>query len=143
MKNDNTSVGTPEPHKKLGTPTYYSEELSMQIYIIIFRNARKLLLTKKKNGMNTVKKPSPSNTNKIYFNSIPFIDKVIFHKTELEFVLSDKRRLFFPINCFPVLQKATAKQRKKQLNHGYVIFWEELDEVIRVDNLLDGSIKTT
>jgi hypothetical protein len=90
--------------------------------------------------MNTVKKKNPNNTNKIYFKSIPFIDKVVFHKSEIEFILSDKRRLFFTLNCFPVLEKASVLQRKKMLNQGYVVFWEELNEAIRVENLLDGSI---
>ena len=93
--------------------------------------------------MNTVKTPRKKNTRSrasIRFSHLPRIEKVIFRKDEVGFLLSDDRSVFVPIKYFPALCNATPAQKKNYTTNGLFVFWDDVDEIVGVKNLLDGSV---
>ena len=52
--------------------------------------------------------------------------------------LSDGRKISVPLEWFPILAKATEKQRKdwSLIGNGIGIHWEEIDEDISIKSLL-------
>lgn len=61
-----------------------------------------------------------------------------FSDNALHVVLADGRELSAPLDWFPRLRRATAKQRKKWrlIGDGVGIHWPDVDEDISVDSLL-------
>ena len=53
--------------------------------------------------------------------------------------LSDGRIVMMPISWSEKLQNASIAQRKKITKHDYFIFWEEIDEIIGIKNILYGQ----
>ncbi len=62
---------------------------------------------------------------------------VTFSDNALHVVLADGRELSAPLDWFPRLRRATAKQRKKWrlIGDGVGIHWPDVDEDISVDSL--------
>jgi hypothetical protein len=71
---------------------------------------------------------------------LPTITKVIFEDSLIHFHLSDKRILSIPIQWIKKLTMATAAQRENYIVRGHFVFWDEIDEIIGVKNLLNGSV---
>jgi hypothetical protein len=64
---------------------------------------------------------------------------VAFSDSKMIVFLEDGRELSIPLEWFPRLRKATAKQLKKWrfIGNGEGIHWEEIDEDVSVENLLE------
>jgi hypothetical protein len=73
------------------------------------------------------------------FNQLPKIDNVAFIKDEIAFVLNDGRIIYIPISWSKKLLKATVKQRQNLKNNGIHVFWDDVDEIIGVKNILFGK----
>jgi len=94
--------------------------------------------------MNSVKNiknkiPATDWVNNLSFNQLPKIKNVAFIKDEIAFVLDDGRVVYIPINWSKKLLKATPKQRQNFKNNGIHVFWDEVDEIIGVKNILFGK----
>jgi hypothetical protein len=64
--------------------------------------------------------------------------EVHFEADNMSVQLADGRVISVPLEWFPVLRKATAKQRNnwRLIGKGIGIHWEDLDEDISVEGLL-------
>jgi len=64
---------------------------------------------------------------------------ISFSETKMTILLEDGRELSVPLEWFPRLRNATSEQLKKWrfIGKGDGIHWEELDEDISVEKLLD------
>jgi hypothetical protein len=71
--------------------------------------------------------------------SLPRIKQVAFIKDEMAFVLDDGRIIYLPINWSEKLSKATESQKNNYVNTGLHIFWDEIDEIIGIKNILFGQ----
>ena len=91
--------------------------------------------------MNPIKsKKLPINWVKdLSFNQLPKIDNVAFIKDEIAFVLNDGRFIYIPVRGSKKLLKATEKQRRNFKNNGIHVFWDDVDEIIGVKNILFGK----
>ncbi len=93
--------------------------------------------------MNTVKEHRKKSTKKVRINNLldlPVVEKVLFHKTLVDFCLSDKRIITIPLCWIEKLSKASEIQQNNYIVRGHFVFWDDIDEIIGVKNLLDGSI---
>lgn len=73
------------------------------------------------------------------FNQLPKIKEVAFIKDEIAFVLDDERIVYIPVSWSKKLQKASAAQRQNFKNNGFHVFWDDVDEIIGVKNILFGK----
>ena len=73
------------------------------------------------------------------FDQLPKIENVAFIKDEVAFILMDGRIIYIPINWSKKLLNATQKQRQNFTNNGVHVFWDDLDEIIGVKNILFGK----
>ena len=73
------------------------------------------------------------------FNDLPRIKQVAFIKDEIAFVLDDGRVIYIPLIWSEKLSKATEAQKLHYKNHGIHVFWDEIDEIIGVKNILLGN----
>ena len=64
---------------------------------------------------------------------------VLFSDSKMTLVLEDGRELSVPLEWFPRLRKASLDQLKKWrfIGKGEGVHWEEIDEDILVENLLE------
>lgn len=69
-----------------------------------------------------------------------FAEDVRFDATMMHIRLLDGREISVPLEWFPRLRDATAKQRKKWrlIGQGIGIHWDDFDEDISVPALLEG-----
>ncbi|MEY4876555.1 MAG: hypothetical protein RL708_1704 [Bacteroidota bacterium] len=93
--------------------------------------------------MNTVKDIKSKNTlswvSDLKLSDLPKILDVAFIKDEMAFVLNDGRIIYVPLKWSRKLNKATHKQRSNFKNNGAHIFWDDVDEIIGVKNILFGK----
>ena len=68
----------------------------------------------------------------------PLASGVAFTDGKMIVKLADGRELSVPLECFPRLQRATPRERKKWelIGRGLGIHWPLIDEDISVENLL-------
>jgi hypothetical protein len=73
-------------------------------------------------------------------NTEPMATDVVFGESSFRVALDDGRELSVPIDWFPRLRKATAKQRSnwRLIGRGVGIHWPDVDEDISVLGLLAG-----
>lgn len=64
---------------------------------------------------------------------------IVFSDSKIIFILEDGRELAVPLEWFPRLRKATAEQLNKWrfIGKGEGVHWEEIDEDISIENLLE------
>ena len=77
--------------------------------------------------------------SELKYNSLPSIKNVAFVKDEMAFELSDGRVIYVPTKWSKKLLKATSEQRKNFKTNGTHVFWDEIDEIIGVKNILFGK----
>jgi hypothetical protein len=77
--------------------------------------------------------------NELSFTKLPKIKDVAFIKDEIAFVLNDDRIVYIPLSWSKKLQKAKPRQRQNFKNSGIHVFWDDLDEIIGVKNILFGK----
>ncbi|HET6559180.1 MAG TPA: DUF2442 domain-containing protein [Prolixibacteraceae bacterium] len=94
--------------------------------------------------MSIVKAPPKKNIKRSShirgFSELPTILSVTFDDDKVSFYLSDKRIITIPLHWIPKLEKAGQSTRENYKLSGHFIFWEEVDEIIGVKNLLNGTI---
>ena len=73
------------------------------------------------------------------FNQLPRIKDVAFIKDEIAFVLDDERIVYIPLSWSKKLQKAKPAQRHNLKNTGIHVFWDDVDEIIGIKNILFGK----
>jgi hypothetical protein len=71
---------------------------------------------------------------------MPTFLSIAFDDQNVSFQLSDKRVITIPIHWIPKLEKADKSIRENYIFRGHFVFWEEVDEIIGVKNLLNGTI---
>ncbi len=73
------------------------------------------------------------------FNELPKITSVAFIRDEIVFELNDERIIYIPLSWSKKLLKAKTVQRKNFKNNGIHVFWDDIDEIIGVKNILFGK----
>jgi len=58
---------------------------------------------------------------------------------DVAFILDDERIVYIPLSWSKKLQKAKPRQRQNFKNSGIHIFWDDVDEIIGVKNILFGK----
>jgi Protein of unknown function (DUF2442) len=90
-------------------------------------------------SVKTIKNKTQSDwITALSFNQLPKIKDVAFIKDEIAFVLNDDRIVYIPLSWSKKLQKASATQRRNFKNTGIHVFWDDVDEIIGVKNILFG-----
>jgi len=91
--------------------------------------------------MNTVKvsKNKTSWITELSFSELPKIKEVAFIKDEIAFILDDERIIYIPLEWSRKLKKAKLSQRLNYKNNGIHVFWDDVDEIIGVKNILFGK----
>ena len=72
------------------------------------------------------------------YNQLPKIKDLAFIRDEIAFVLNDERLVYIPLSWSKKLLKAKPKQRRNFKNNGIHVFWNDVDEIIGVKNILFG-----
>ena len=94
--------------------------------------------------MNIVKTPMKKDIKKTRENNsfaeIPIFKEVAFVPGSIYFHLSDDRIISIPLEWVPKLESVTKEVRESYIIRGHFVFWESIDEIIGVKNLLNGSI---
>lgn len=85
------------------------------------------------------KKKTTNWVSELPFNQLPKIKDVAFIKDEIAFVLNDERIIYIPLSWSKKLQKAKPRQRQNFKNAGIHVFWDDVDEIIGVKNILFGK----
>ena len=62
-----------------------------------------------------------------------------FIRDEIAFILNDERIVYIPLSWSKKLQKAKPRQRRNFKNNGIHVFWDDVDEIIGVKNILFGK----
>ena len=73
------------------------------------------------------------------FNDLPRIKDVAFIKDEIAFVLEDDRVIYIPVKWSKKLNHAMSSERANYKTNGYHVFWDDIDEIIGVKNILFGK----
>jgi len=94
--------------------------------------------------MSIVKTPVQKNINrsslKTRFIELPVIKNITFNEETISFTLSDRRIITIPVAWSKKLEKSSITIRENYIIRGHFVFWESIDEIIGVKNLIDGSI---
>ena len=85
------------------------------------------------------KKQTQSWVSELSFKQLPKIKDIAFIKDEIAFVLNDDRIIYIPLSWSKKLQKAKPQQRQNFKNNGIHVFWDDVDEIIGVKNILFGK----
>jgi hypothetical protein len=77
--------------------------------------------------------------NSLVINKSKKAINVVFSDSKMIVFLEDGRELSIPLEWFPRLRNATAKQLKnwRFIGNGEGIHWDEIDEDVSVENLLE------
>ncbi len=76
---------------------------------------------------------------KLKYNNLPSIKNIAFIKDEIAFVLSDGRVVYIPLKWSKKLLHATPAQRTNFKTNGIHVFWDDIDEIIGIKNVLFGK----
>ena len=85
------------------------------------------------------KKQAIDWVSELSFKQLPKIKDVAFIKDEIAFILDDERIVYVPLAWSKKLQKAKPRQRQNFKNAGIHVFWDDVDEIIGVKNILFGK----
>lgn len=92
------------------------------------------------NSVKTIKNKATQNwVSSLKFEELPKILDVAFIKDEIAFVLNDARVIYIPVKWSKKLSKATPKQRNNFKTNGIHVFWDDIDEIIGIKNILFGK----
>jgi hypothetical protein len=81
--------------------------------------------------------------SQLSFKDLPRIKDVAFIRYEIAFLLDDERIVYIPLSWSKKLQKAKPRQRQNYKNNGIHVFWDDVDEIIGVKNILFGKVLFT
>ena len=81
-----------------------------------------------------VAKPPKAKASTSSARGVRFTDRMLYIE------LSDGREIGVPLSRFPWLERATPVQRRKWHiePHGFAVYWDELDDGIEVEHLLES-----
>ena len=85
------------------------------------------------------KKQAIEWVSELSFKQLPKIKDIAFIKDEIAFILDDERIIYIPLSWSKKLQKAKPRQRQNFKNAGIHVFWDDVDEIIGVKNILFGK----
>jgi hypothetical protein len=71
---------------------------------------------------------------------MPTFKSIVFEDENIAFHLSDNRIVTIPLNWVPKLEKVSKNILENYIIRGHFVFWEDVDEIIGVKNLLNGTI---
>ncbi|MCX6239415.1 MAG: DUF2442 domain-containing protein [Bacteroidia bacterium] len=74
------------------------------------------------------------------FAEMPVFEKIGFDSESISFHLSDNRIISIPLAWVPKLERANIEVKESYIIRSHFVFWESIDEIIGVKNLLNGSI---
>lgn len=81
----------------------------------------------------------PTWIENITYAQLPKIKSIAFIRDEIAFELDDNRIIYTPLSWSKKLKKATDKQKLNYTSNGYHIFWDDIDEIIGIKNVLFGK----
>lgn len=94
--------------------------------------------------MNIVKAQQKKDIKRIRINDrfaeMPTFERVGMTTRSISFHLSDNRIITIPLDWIPKLKNATKEVRESYVIRNHFVFWESVDEIIGVKNLLNGTI---
>ncbi|WP_461114915.1 DUF2442 domain-containing protein [Spirosoma jeollabukense] len=70
---------------------------------------------------------------------LPILKNVRVDNVQVHFELEDGRSIAWPLSWSSLLANATPDQRQKFSHSAYHVFWDEIDEIIGVKNILYPS----
>ena len=82
-------------------------------------------------------------TNSASIAELPALTNVWVDKARVHFDLDDGRSVSWPLSWLPRLAEATPEQQQQFTYSAYHVFWEDLDEIIGVKNVLHPSAHLT
>ena len=85
------------------------------------------------------KKLSIGWISELSFDELPRIKNISFIKDEIAFELDDERIVYIPLAWSEKLLQAKPAQRRNFKNAGIHVFWDDVDEIIGVKNILFGK----
>ena len=81
-----------------------------------------------------------AKTDEFSYERMPIFKKVLFTESEIVFHLSDYQVISIPLGLCKKLLNATKEEREDYQIRGHFVFWDNLDESIEVEHLLNGTI---
>ncbi|MEI6138289.1 MAG: DUF2442 domain-containing protein [Mariniphaga sp.] len=81
-----------------------------------------------------------AKTDEFSYERMPIFTKVLFNVSEIIFHLSDGQVITIPLGLCKNLLNATKEEREDYEIRGHFVFWDNLDESIEVEHLLNGAI---
>lgn len=93
------------------------------------------------------KSPSTTKSNvkteSVSIDELPVLRNVWVDDAQVHFELEDGRSIAWPLTRSPLLDKATPEQRQLFSYSAYHVFWDEIDEIIGVKNVLYPPVQLT
>lgn len=86
-------------------------------------------------GLQSTTKPS-RKAESVRIAELPILTNVWVGDTQVHFDLEDGRSVVCPLSWSPLLMKATPEQRRQFSFSAYHVFWDDLDEIIGIKNVL-------
>lgn len=74
--------------------------------------------------------------DQVMIDDLPIIQNVWVDDTRVHMDLEDGRSIAWPFTWSPLLAKATPEQRQHFSYSAYHIFWDDIDEIIGIKNVL-------
>jgi hypothetical protein len=81
-------------------------------------------------------KKSNGTSDSVPMAELPVLINVWVDDLRVHFELGDGRTIAWPIVWSPSLSKATPEQRQQFSHSAYHVFWDDIDEIIGVKNVL-------
>ncbi|MVM37792.1 DUF2442 domain-containing protein [Spirosoma sp. HMF3257] len=76
----------------------------------------------------------------VTIEELPILANVWVDDTRVHFDLEDGRSIAWPLSWSPILIKATPEQRRQFSYSAYHVFWDNIDEIIGIKNVLYPTI---
>ena len=95
--------------------------------------------TAMRTALRSISKPSAKRKAKVRWEDLPELHHATARGDMIVVALRDGRVVQFPAAWSKLLAGATLKQRKKVRVAAWHLFWDELDEVISIEQVLYGD----
>lgn len=87
----------------------------------------------------TILRPTTKSRKRPKFKDLPTFTKVKVTDNQVGFWLNDGREVWIPLEWSALLKNASSIERQNFKVSGYNVFWEAIDEIIGVENVLYGE----
>ena len=85
------------------------------------------------------KRVNKSSRQRPKFADLPTFTNIQVNSDTIWFSLSDGRTVTIPLTWSKLLSAASAEQRTNFIMSAYNVFWDDIDEIIGVENVLFGK----